>query len=135
VRHAGDPASTWVAWLCKTRLDVFETDDASHLMSATKMWGILARWVVEDAEERHVGTVYAKSIVTSEPAILGYLDVSAETAGCVRDPHNRVMVRFTGDVGGVVDVSFLPDLSPNPFTRMMMLASILTLAPSPAAVR
>lgn len=135
VRLVGEPPSTWMSWLCKTRLEVLETDDASHLMSVTKMWGILARWVVEDAEERHVGTVYAKSIVSSEPTVLGYLDMSADGTGCVRDPHNRVMIRFTGEAAGIVEISFLPQLSVNPFVRMMMLASVLTMAPTPKPIK
>src|ERR1051325_7551240 len=36
VRFAGDTGSWWFSWLRKVRLEVFETEDASHLMSLVR---------------------------------------------------------------------------------------------------
>src|SRR4051794_10031633 len=60
VRFEGNPDASWLAWLRRIRLDIFETEDASHLMSLTRAWGRLRVWDVHDAEDRHVGSISPK---------------------------------------------------------------------------
>src|SRR5437763_5372944 len=62
VRHQRLAAMSWLFWLRKIRLDVFETDDASHLMTLTRSWTLFPIWELHDAEDRHVGSVYPKSL-------------------------------------------------------------------------
>ena len=70
-------ALSWLFWLRKIRLDVFETDDASHLMTLMRSWTLFPIWELHDAEDRHVGSVYPKSLVTCDGDVLGYLDFAA----------------------------------------------------------
>jgi hypothetical protein len=128
LRLDGEPNASWFAWLRKVRLEVFETDDASHLMTLTRLWGISSSWDVEDAELRRVGTVYPKTLVSSENQRLGYID---RDDGRILDPMGRVLARFSRTGAGVVDVAFMAEAPGNPFLRMMMLGSILTAEPMP----
>ena len=74
VRFVGDPQGSWFSWFRKARLDVYETEDAAHLLSLTRSWGMLRVWEVDDAEDRHVGSVYTKTIVSSEGDPLAWRD-------------------------------------------------------------
>jgi len=69
---------------------VFETDDASHLMSVTRSWGMLRIWEVDDAEDRHVGTVYAKSLVSSDGERLAWIE-----PGRLLDPAGQQLASFS----------------------------------------
>src|ERR1041385_8515546 len=51
VRLAGESHSSWLAWLGRVRLDVFETEDASLLMTLRRTWGLLGSWDLEDADQ------------------------------------------------------------------------------------
>jgi len=130
VRFEGDPALSWLSWLRKIRLDVFETDDASHLMTLTRLWGILRSWDVEDAEQRHVGNLYTKSIVSSDNVRLGYIDDDYSGPGRILDIHGQVLARFTSHESAI-KVTFTPNSMANPFLRMLILGSILALEPMP----
>jgi hypothetical protein len=44
VRLAGEARTWWFAWLQSVRLEVYETDDASHLMSLVRSWGMYQRY-------------------------------------------------------------------------------------------
>jgi len=125
VRLEGQPNLSWFAMLRKVRLDVFETEDASHLMTLTRRWGVLGSWVVDDAEERHVGNIYPKTIVSSENVHLGYVD-REPSGGRILDMHGRAMARFVRKETGVLEVAFTAELPANPFLRMLVLGSILT---------
>src|SRR5215475_13614741 len=56
-------ADSWLFWLRKIRLDVFETEDASHLLSLIRSWTMRSIWDLYDAEERHIGWIYPTSLV------------------------------------------------------------------------
>ena len=43
VRLGGEAGTSWLSWFRKARLDVFETEDASHLMTVTPLLGHAAR--------------------------------------------------------------------------------------------
>ena len=124
----GEPDDSWFRWLRKVRLDLFETDDASHLMTLTRFWGILSSWDVEDADLRHVGTIYPKTLVSSENQRLGQVD---RGDGRILDPLGAPLARFSKKEAGIVEVAFDSEMPANPFLRMMILGSILTLEPMP----
>ncbi len=131
LRFDGAPRRSWFAWLRKVRLEVFETDDASHLMTLTRQWGIASSWDVEDAELHHVGTIYSKTLVSSENQHLGYVD---RENGRILDPMGRILARCSNQGVGVMEIAFTPDARTNPFLCMLMLGSVLTMAPIPKAV-
>ena len=134
VRFEGDPLASWFSWLRKARLDVFETEDASHLMSLTRAWGVLRAWDVHDAEERHVGRINPKTMMTGERVRLGFLDFESADQGRILDQTGQVLAQY-GRKGALVEVTFTPGSSANPFLRMLILGSILTLEPAPSEPR
>src|SRR5690242_11430614 len=66
VRLEGAFRTAWFSWLRSVHLDVYETEDASHLMRLIRSWGVLQLWDVYDAEERRVGSIYPPSLVDAE---------------------------------------------------------------------
>jgi hypothetical protein len=129
VRLDGDPRGSWFSWFRKVRLDIFETDDVSHLMSMTRSWGMLRIWEVDDAEDRHVGTVYAHSIVSSEGERLAWIERESPERGHLLDSAGELLATFGKKVAGVVEVTFASP--PNPFLRMLVLGCALALEPGP----
>ena len=133
VRLDGVPAASWFSWFRKVRLDVFETEDASHLLTITRSWGVLQIWEVDDAEGRHVGTIHTKNIVSSEGGRLAYFDPQPGDQGRILDPVGRVLARFAKKPGGVWELTFTPEPATNPFLRMLALGSVLTMEAVPKA--
>ena len=131
VRLDGDASASWLSWLRKVRLEVFETEDASLLMCVTRSWGVLRSWEVDDAEGRHVGSIYTKNIVSADGICLGCLDGQPGEQGRILDPAGLVLARFAKKAGGVLELKFPPDPPANPFVRMLVLGCILTLEPTP----
>jgi hypothetical protein len=131
VRYQKLPALSWLFWLRTVRLDVFETEDAAHLMRLTRSWAMLRIWDLHDSEDRHVGSVYPKSLVSSEGQSLGFLDVEYAEQGRILDPSGHVLLRFGKKKGDNLEVEFAPDPAANPFLRMMLLGCLLTIDPGP----
>jgi hypothetical protein len=131
VRYQKLPALSWFFWLRKVRLDVFETEDASHLMSLTRSWTMLHIWDLHDADERYIGSVYPKTLVASAGESLGFLDLQSGEQGRILNPSGHALVRFCKKNGASLEVAFAPDPVANPFLRMMMLGCLLTLDPRP----
>jgi hypothetical protein len=129
VRLDGEPRGSWFSWFRKVRLDVFETDDASHLMSVTRSWGMLPIWEVDDAEDRHIGTVYAKSIVSSEGERLAWIERQTPERGRLLDLGGQQLATFGRQTAGVIEVTFASP--PNPFLRMLVLGGALAFEPGP----
>lgn len=127
----GEPERSWWHWFRQQRLDVFETEDASHLMSLTRNWGVLGSWVIRDAEGNHVGNLYSSVLLTSEPAKIASLDVDTTGNAAARDMQGRTMARMTRREDGFQEIAFTMEIPFNPFVRMLVLASFLTLAPMP----
>jgi hypothetical protein len=126
VRFVGDTQGSWFSWFHRARLDVYETDDAAHLLSLTRSWGMLRLWEVDDAEDRHVGSVYTKTIVSSEGDRLGYLDRETDEQGRILDSNGVVLLRFGKSPDGL-EVVFQAKATANPFVRMLMLGCVLAL--------
>lgn len=128
VRLEREPGSSWLSWFRKVKLTVLETEDASHLMTVTRAWRVLGIWDVEDAEARHVGTVYSRSIVSSEGNRVALIE---------RDQGG---LRFLGDADQLLGTIALKDAvelaftsgEVNPFLRMLLLGYAVSLAGLPA---
>jgi hypothetical protein len=133
VRHENAAGFSWLFWLRNLRLDVFETDDASHLMSLTRSRLMLPIWEVRDAEDRQVGSIYPKSFIASSGELLGFLDLERGEHGRILDSSGSVLAKFAKKTGAQLEVAFMPEPTVNPFLRMLVLASILTLDAKPKA--
>ena len=131
VRYQKLAPISWLFWLRKTRLDVFETEDASLLMSLTRSWTMLPIWELHDAEDRHVGSVYPRSLVADGGQALGYLDLETEGQGRILDHAGRMLLTFAKKNGDICELAFAAQLDANPFLRMLMLGYILSLDSSP----
>jgi hypothetical protein len=131
VRFAGDPKGSWFSWLRKVRLDVYETEDAAHLLSLSRSWAMLRLWEVDDADDRHVGTVYTKTIESSEGDRLGYVDRENDMRGRILDPKGQLLARYGMKNTNDLELAFAPDSPANPFLRMLILGHVLTLNPAP----
>jgi hypothetical protein len=128
VRLAGAPRGSWFAWFRKVRLDVFETVDASHLMSVSRSWGMLRIWEVDDAEDRHVGTIHANSIISSDGEQLALIEHESPERVHLFDSIGRPLAKI-GQSNGAIEVTFASP--PNPFLRMLVLGCVLAQEPAP----
>jgi hypothetical protein len=125
-----DPSkSSWLSWLGRVRLDVFETDDASHLMTLRRAWGVLGSWDIEDADQRHVGTIYSKTVVTATSDRLGYID---RGEGRILDAAGKVLARLA-TTSAACQIHLAAGVSANPFVRMLVFGSALTMLPLPGS--
>ena len=128
VRLAGDARGSWFSWFRKVRLDVFETDDASHLMSVSRSWGMLRIWEVDDAENRHVGTIHANSIISSDGEQLAAIEHESSERVHLFDSIGRPLANF-GQSTACVELTFAA--ASNPFLRMLVLTCVLAQEPAP----
>jgi hypothetical protein len=131
VRLAGETGTSWFSWLRKVQLDLFETDDASHLMSVTRSWGMLRAWDVHDADDRHIGVIHPKTLMTGDRERLGFLDFESNDKGRVLDPVGQQLAAYARAPGTALVLTFEPQPTANPFLRMLILASVLTLEAAP----
>jgi hypothetical protein len=124
-------ADSWFFWLRQLRLDVFETEDASHLMSLKRSWTLRTIWELHDAEERHVGYIYPKSLVASEGGMLGFLEFQGRGQGRILDHAGHALAQFSASEADEARVTFTPAPEVNPFLRMLILGAVLALDPKP----
>src|SRR5947209_8598565 len=47
--------SGWLGWLGRKKIQVFESEDESLLMTLCRPWSLAPAWTVFDAEQRRVG--------------------------------------------------------------------------------
>ncbi len=128
VRSQVAPIS-WLFWARNLQLDVFETEDAAHLMRLTRSWTIFSTWDLHDAEDRPVGRIFPKSLIGDDGQCLGFL----ELAGRILDPSAQVLAKFSRKNGVGVELTFSSTSAANPFLRMLLLGCLLTLDPKPTA--
>ncbi len=131
VRFAGTARPAWFSWLRGLRLDVYETDDASHLMTLLRPWGMFRMWDVYDADEQCIGSIYPPSLVDSDGERRGYLDLRDGGDGSILDQSRQVIATFRAANLTTLEVTFTADPEGNPFLRMLLLAGILVQDPSP----
>lgn len=129
VRHETSAGASWLFWLRRIRLDVFETEDIAHLVSLTRSWTLLPFWDVSDAEDRYVGRVYPKAIVSDAGHTLGLLEPHGD-GGRIVEPAGKTLVTFGPNEGGATQIAFTAPA--NPFLRMLLLAAVLVLDPKPS---
>src|SRR5438093_9380890 len=54
--------TAWLGWLGRKKIQVFESEDESLLMTLFRPWGILRTWEVLDAEECRVGHLFRDTV-------------------------------------------------------------------------
>jgi hypothetical protein len=124
VRAHGTLGSRW-SWLARRSFEVFETEDASLLMSVYRPWGPFRGWSVFDAEDRRVAFIYRQSI----------LDGAGERLAWVR-PVEAGRGQFFAPGGAEVGsfelrhdrslLTFGEALEGKPFARMALLGAVLS---------
>jgi hypothetical protein len=140
----------WLIWLARPVLQVFETEDASLLLTARRGWGPLSRWRVEDADGKPVGAFGHDGVTLRAPGSTAPLDMKARRlpATWIADPSGCSFVRleaatdetrerFVTNEGNELAtlhrspegdlLRFAPAADPNPFVRMLLLAAVMPL--------
>jgi hypothetical protein len=118
---------SWRSWLTRKTLQVFETEDASLLMTVYRPWVVRRTWEVYDAEERRVGFIYRNGLWDSSGARLAGTQRNAASGGG----------RFIGSTGTElahfdmghpegIRLGFHAALVGKPFDRMTVLAAVLS---------
>ena len=103
-------------------------------MTVTRAWGLIGIWNVDDAEDRHVGTIYARSIVTSEGERLVTIERDHSDTRRLLDIDGRLLATIACK-DTALELACTPALEPNPFIRMLVLGSLLSQMPMPDRVK
>ncbi len=135
IRLTGTPGTSWFFWQRSARLQVVETDDNSDLFELRQSWALFNVWELSDAEDTHVGTIYARTLISSLGDCLAYVDKSDPDDVRIFDPAGleiaEIRTTHEGEFKGKVELTFNPPVTANPFLRMMLLACAIALHPAP----
>jgi hypothetical protein len=120
-------ALSWWSWLTRKTLQVFETEDASLLMTVYRPWGLRRTWEVHDAEERRVGFIYRDGLWESSGARLAATQwTAANGGGRFVSPAGSELATFEPGQQEGMRLVFHPALEGKPFARLTVLAAVLS---------
>jgi hypothetical protein len=121
------PTHGWLQWLLNAQtLQVFETEDASLLLTLHRPSGWVRAWQLDDADGRAVATVSGVTLRDANGFCLAVAERRDE--GGLRYVNGRgVEVGACAAAAGGVCLTFSPEAT-NPFLRMALLAATLILA-------
>jgi hypothetical protein len=122
---------SWLAWFKAYRLEVLETEDDSLLFTLVRPWGLLRIWDVYDADDTRVGSFYPPVLLDAEGQRRGYLQAEHGRQGAILGVAGQRLADFEIDTSQSLVVNFAANLDANPFLRMLILGSVLTLQPPP----
>lgn len=120
----------FASWFGRRQITLYETEDASLLLTLRRgFWRI---WEVFDAEERPVGSIYRNALLRND----------GETLACIRKPvpaipggffnqHHQDLASFAPNECGGWALTFPHSPPTGPFTRMVLLATVLSWPPEP----
>jgi hypothetical protein len=119
----------WFSWLARPALDIFarEEEDTSLLFTLYCPWFFTRTWEVYDSEEHLVGTLRNNLVLDRIGRILATVERSADGATL------RFLTQLSYEPTAVIRadagfrLTFAPDLTADPFARMMLLAAGLAL--------
>jgi hypothetical protein len=131
VQYQPPRQDSWLAWLRRTRLEVYETEDASHLMTLVRGWRFGRTWNVYDAEDRFVGTVFPSLIVSSDGYRLGEHAPASVQHGALVDGVGMSLLSYLKRAEQIFEIRFTPTAMTNPFLRMLLLSWVLMGDPAP----
>lgn len=122
---------SWLAWFQSYRLEVLETEDEALLMTLVRSWGILRLWDLYDAEESRVGSIYPPVLLDREGQRQGYIQIRTQHQGDIIGLAAERLADFEIDRTQGLHLRFAEGLDANPYLRMLILGSVLTLQPPP----
>jgi len=120
-------APSWFSWFVRPRLEILETADNAHLMTMVRVWGFQRGWNVLDADEIFVGTVYPRSIISAD----GYEIARPQQHDIVASEKQVILLRHATNPASELEMTFSGDTMRNPFVRMLLLASVVSLDATP----
>jgi hypothetical protein len=109
-------------WLARRALEVFETEDEPLLFIIKRLWGLLPKWEVCDADGNRIAVLRRNRI----------LDVFGQPWAVVKRRQDALQLRgddrefacaWTTDAG--IQLEFAPELQGNPLAKMSLLATVL----------
>ena len=116
---------SWWSWLTRRTLQVFETEDASLLMTVYCPRGLRRTAEVYDAEERRVGFIYRHGLWESSGTQLA-ISESHTGGGRFVSPTGADLATFELRPEQGIVLVFHPILEGKPFVRMTVLAAVLS---------
>jgi hypothetical protein len=116
----------WFSWLRRTRLEVYETEDASHLLTLARAWSLGPTWITYDADAVFIGSVHPHKIIASDGNLLGNHE-RTPTGGRSVAPTGIEWMRYQRADDATVEIHFMKHAMANPFLRMLLLSSVLML--------
>jgi hypothetical protein len=117
---------SWFSWLRRTRLEVYETEDASHLLTLKRAWSVGTTWLAYDADAMFVGTVHPAALIASDGNSVGEHQ-RKPTGGRITAPTGVEWMHYQRGDDATVELRFTKPAMANPFLRMLLLGSVLTL--------
>jgi len=118
---------SWWSWLRRQAIRVFETEDASLLMTLSRSWGLSRAWAVRDADERSVGFVYRSVLMDMDGRRLAVArGADGNERGAFVGANGRELGTFENRTGHGVLLAFGDALEGSPFARMILLGAVLT---------
>ncbi|MCI0378926.1 MAG: hypothetical protein L0215_15065 [Gemmataceae bacterium] len=111
---------------------VFETEDASLLMSMRRPWGLWRMWEIIDAEEHWIGSLYADVLFDRSGARLARWQQSGDSGeNAWVGERGLELASWQTIAGQDMIFRFGETQEDNPFLRMATLAGVLLMPPWP----
>jgi hypothetical protein len=125
----------WRTWLARKRIQVYESDDESLLMTLYRPWPLARTWDVRDAEERRVAQLSRLGVFDGFGAPLATVSLSSDgSESALRGAEGVVMATWQELPGHGRYLRFGEGFDDNPFIRMTALAVVLALPPWPGDI-
>ncbi len=112
------------------RIELFETEDDSLVFVLERNVGLYTSWRLTEADGLEVGEVLEPSLIDSNGERRAILDCPTPSEGRVLDFASTLLADFRHGAEEL-NVRLYPTLGENPFLRMLVLAGILALQPTP----
>jgi hypothetical protein len=122
VRWKSESRSSWWRLFGRCVMAVHEHEDEPLLFTLRRAWSLLPRREVRDAEDHPVGSLFGRLVHDrfGRP-------VAALQDGLFRSPRRRILAELTSTPEGL-RLAFSPDISGQPFVKMLLLAAALQMA-------
>jgi hypothetical protein len=114
------------AWLTRPTWEIYETPDASMLLTLKRPWLWWRFWEVLEADQRLVGMIYHQDLLDGSGHRLAVIQQTpGEAHGRFVAAAKQELGAFTRQADGGLLLAFDPAV--DPFTRMTLLGAALTL--------
>jgi hypothetical protein len=120
------PKSSWLGWCRGMTLSVFETLDASLVMTLYRPWWPFSMWQVRDADDRRIGTFYRHFLFDGLGYWFAYLQAEAPGTGKFFTRTGVEMGSWQQGTAGETCLTFAQVPESSPFARMILLGMVLS---------